>query len=227
MRRRRSTPPRSALRSGRSGTGSPPRSSAAAANGTPWNRRAEQIRDAIEHERKSYDRGKYEARLARLVSGVANVRVGGVTESAWKARYKACENALNTARAAAADGVVPGGGVALARAAFALEDDVAGRESPRRRAFTRALGMPFRRIAGAAGCEPSIALEALKGAAVEIGFDARTGASAPGGRLAWSMRPADGDGAHQRGRHRRSAPLHRLRRRPRPPSRRGVERIRP
>ena len=142
-------------------------------------RRAEQIRDAIEHERKSYDRGKYEARLARLVSGVANVRVGGVTESAWKARYKACENALNTARAAAADGVVPGGGVALARAAFALEDGVDGAGEPERRAFARALGMPFRRIAGAAGCEPSIALEALKGAAVEIGFDARTGGFRP------------------------------------------------
>ena len=94
-------------------------------------RRAAQIRDAIEHERKSYDRGKYEARLARLVSGVANIRVGGVTETAWKARYKACENALNTARAAAADGVVAGGGVALARAAFAIENGAAGIDGAR------------------------------------------------------------------------------------------------
>ena len=142
-------------------------------------RRAAQIRDAIEHERKSYDRGKLEGRLARLVSGVANIRVGGVTETAWKARYKACENALNTARAAAADGVVAGGGVALARAAFAIENDAAGSGEPERRAFARALQEPFRRIAGAAGCEPSIALETLREAPAEIGFDARAGAFCP------------------------------------------------
>lgn len=142
-------------------------------------RRAAQIRDAIEHERKSYDRGKYEARLARLVSGVANIRVGGVTETAWKARYKACENALNTARAAAADGVVAGGGVALARAAFAIENGAAGAAEPERRAFARALKEPFRRIAGAAGCEPSLALEALREAPADIGFDARAAAFRP------------------------------------------------
>ena len=141
--------------------------------------RARQLRDAIGHERKSYDRGKYEARLARLVSGVANIRVGGVTETAWKARHRACENALNTARAAAADGVVAGGGVALARAAFAIEDGADAAGEPERRAFARALGMPFRRIAAAAGCEPAIALETLRGAGAEIGFDARTGAFCP------------------------------------------------
>ncbi|MDD9992929.1 MAG: chaperonin GroEL, partial [Rhodospirillales bacterium] len=141
--------------------------------------RAQQLRDAIESERKTYDRGKYEARLARLVSGVANIRVGGVTETAWKARYKACENALNTARAAAADGVVAGGGVALARAAFAIENGGAGAAEPERRAFARALQEPFRRIAGAAGCEPSIALETLREVPAEIGFDARTGGFRP------------------------------------------------
>ena len=138
-------------------------------------RRAAQLRDAIGRERKSYDRGKYEARLARLVAGVANIRVGGVTETAWKARYRACENALNTARAAAADGVVAGGGVALARAAFAIEDAAPGAGDPLRRAFARALQEPFRRISAAAGCEPSLALEALREAAAETGFDARTG----------------------------------------------------
>ena len=138
-------------------------------------RRAAQLRDAIGRERKSYDRGKLEARLARLVSGVANIRVGGVTETAWKARHRACENALNTARAAAADGVVAGGGVALARAAFAVEDAAPGAGDPLRRAFARALQEPFRRISAAAGCEPSLALEALRKAAAETGFDARTG----------------------------------------------------
>ena len=141
--------------------------------------RAAQIRDAIGRERKSYDRGKLEGRLARLVSGVANIRVGGVTETAWKARYKTCENALNTARAAATDGVVAGGGVALARAAFAIEEAADGKGEPVRRAFARALKEPFRRIAGAAGCEPSLALETLKEAAAEIGFDARQSAFRP------------------------------------------------
>ena len=170
--------------------------------------RAEQIRDAIEHERKSYDRGKYEARLARLVSGVANIRVGGVTETAWKARYKACENALSTARAAAKDGVVAGGGVALARAAFAIENGVVPASAqPERRAFARALKEPFRRIAGAAGCEPAHGPgKALREAPADIGFDARVGflpSLAGGGRGGCDSR--DHDGAHQRRRHRRPA----------------------
>ena len=140
-------------------------------------RGAAQIRDAIGRERKSYDRGKLEGRLARLVAGVANLRVGGVTETAWKARYKACENALNAARAASADGVVAGGGVALARAGFVIEGGGAG--DPARRAFARALSAPFRHITRAAGCEPALALETLKEAEAEIGFDARAGAFRP------------------------------------------------
>ena len=142
-------------------------------------RRAAQLRDAIGRERKSYNRGKLEGRLARLVSGVANVRVGGVTETAWKARYRACENALNAARAAAADGVVAGGGVALARAAFAIEGDASGAADPVRRAYARALHAPFRRIAGAAGCEPSLALETLRAMPPETGFDGREGVFRP------------------------------------------------
>ena len=142
-------------------------------------RRARQLRHAIGQERKSYDRGKLEARLARLVSGVANIRVGGVTETAWKARYNACGNALSTARAAAADGVVAGGGVALARAAFAIEASADGAAAPVRRAFARALCAPFRHIAASAGCEPALALDALRTAAAEVGFDARRGAFSP------------------------------------------------
>ena len=143
-------------------------------------RRAAQLRDAIGCERKSYDRGKLEGRLARLVSGVANIRVGGVTETAWKARYRACENALNTARAAAADGVVAGGGVALARVAFTIEHPATGTaDGALRRAFARALQEPFRRIAQAAGCEPAITLETLRSKGTEIGFDARTAAFCP------------------------------------------------
>ena len=56
--------------------------------------------------------------------------MGGATETAWKTRYKACEYALNTARAAAADGVVASGGVALACAAFVIENGAAGAAKP-------------------------------------------------------------------------------------------------
>ncbi len=141
--------------------------------------RAARLRDAIGRETKSYDRGKLEVRLARLVAGVANIRVGGVTESAWKERYKRCGNALSTARAGAAGGVVAGGGVALARASFALEDAAAPGRDAVRAAFVRALQEPFRRIAADAGRTPSRALETLRQAGPEIGFDGRSGAFRP------------------------------------------------
>ena len=141
--------------------------------------RAARLRDAIGRETKSYDRSKLEARLARLVSGVANIRVGGITETAWKERHKRCGNALSTARVAAADGVVAGGGVALARAAFALESAAPDGRDFVRAAFVRVLQEPFRRIAADAGREPSLALEALKAAAPEMGFDGRTGEFLP------------------------------------------------
>ncbi len=137
--------------------------------------RVAQLRDALAAETRSYDRGKYETRIARLVSGVANIRVGGLTEAAWKERYKRCENALNAARAAAAEGVLPGGGVGLARASFALEEAQDMERGSPREAFARVLQEPFRRIAASAGREPSLALVALRDAEGHKGFDGRTG----------------------------------------------------
>jgi chaperonin GroEL len=132
--------------------------------------RVAQIRDELAQEKKTYDRGKLETRLARLVSGVANIRVGAYTETAWKERQKRAENALNTARAAAAEGVVAGGGVALARAAAALTASADARD-PVAAAYARVLETPLRQIVAQSGGEPSLVLERLLREPVGIGYD--------------------------------------------------------
>jgi chaperonin GroEL len=137
--------------------------------------RISQIRDEFSREKKSYDRDKLETRLARLVSGVANIRVGSVTETAWKERHGRCENAVNSARAAALHGVCAGCGVALVRAAFTLESAATGENDLIRSLFAKVLQEPFRRIAANAGREPSLAIEALREAKEGIGFDGVTG----------------------------------------------------
>jgi chaperonin GroEL len=139
------------------------------------NRRISQIRDAFSREKKSYDRGKLETRIARLVSGVANIRVGSVSETAWKDRHRRSENAVNSARAAALHGVSAGCGVALVRAAFTLESAAKGESDLIRSLFAKVLHEPFRRIAASAGREPSLTIEALREAKEGIGFDGITG----------------------------------------------------
>ena len=139
------------------------------------NGRISQIRDAFSREKKSYDRGKLETRIARLVSGVANIRVGSVSETAWKDRHRRSENAVNSARAAALHGVSAGCGVALVRAAFTLESAAKGESDLIRSLFAKVLHEPFRRIAASAGREPSLTIEALREAKEGIGFDGITG----------------------------------------------------
>ncbi len=129
--------------------------------------RIAQIRTELTRETKHYDRGKLETRLARLVSGVANIRVGGYTESAWRERQTRAENAVNAARAALTDGVVAGGGVALLRAAALLAD----RRDPPALAFRRILETPFRLIAERSGREPSLLAEAVLALPARHGYD--------------------------------------------------------
>ncbi len=130
--------------------------------------RIARLRAELAREPKHYDRGKLKTRLARLVSGVANIRVGGYTTTAWQERQKRAENAVNTTRAALADGVVAGGGVALLRAAAALPAD---RRDPLALAFRRALETPFRLIAERSGREPSRLAEALLALPESQGYD--------------------------------------------------------
>lgn len=137
--------------------------------------RISQIRDEHSREKKSYDSDKLETRIARLVSGVANIRVGSVTETDWKDRHGRSENAVSSARAAALHGVSAGCGVALVRAAFTLESSATGERDHIRDLFANVLREPFRRIAASAGREPSLAIEALREAKEGIGFNGITG----------------------------------------------------
>lgn len=135
------------------------------------------IKRQIEETTSDYDREKLQERLAKLAGGVAVVRVGAPTETAMKEIKMRVEDALNATRAAAQEGIVPGGGVALLRAAKALDklsDDDHDTQTGIQ-IVKRALEEPLRRIAQNAGVDGAVVVgrvEAMKGA---NGFNAGTG----------------------------------------------------
>lgn len=142
-------------------------------------KRCRELRAAIERQRHlSYDRERLRERLARLTGGVAVLRVGGDTEAEVRYCEQALTHALNAARAAMIDGIVPGGGVALLRCVADLApligsspDETAGIEVVR-----RALTAPLRRIAENAGRDGAAALvRVLEHKVPDWGFDARRG----------------------------------------------------
>ena len=135
------------------------------------------IRRQIEESTSDYDREKLQERLAKLAGGVAVVRVGAPTETAMKEVKMRVEDALNATRAAAQEGIVVGGGVALLRASKVLDNH--DEEDPDVRTgvkiVRRALQEPLRRIAENAGVEGAVVIgevEQLKG---NKGFNAVTG----------------------------------------------------
>ena len=135
------------------------------------------IRKQIEETTSDYDREKLQERLAKLVGGVAVVKVGAPTEMAMKEIKTRVEDALNATRAAAQEGYVAGGGVALMRAAKVLDklSDENGDVQTGIRIVRRALEEPLRRIAENAGLEGAIVagkVESMKGT---NGFNAATG----------------------------------------------------
>ena len=141
--------------------------------------RCRELRVSIERERYlSYDRERLQERLARLAGGVAVLRVGGTTESEIGHRKQVLDHAVSAARAAAVDGIVAGGGVALldcvsdlARLTASSPDETAGIEAVR-----RALGAPLRRIAVNAGTDGATAVaEVLHHDAPDWGLDVRRG----------------------------------------------------
>lgn len=134
--------------------------------------RVRQLRDAHASEQATYDRGKIAQRLARLTSGVANIRVGAFTEAEWKERYRRAETMASAAQGAVAGGIVPGGGVALHRAGEAVRAVMA--TDPVARVFADALDAPFSRIVSGVGLAPGQVAEALAAAGAEAGFDARS-----------------------------------------------------
>jgi len=138
--------------------------------------RVKQIRAQIEETTSDYDREKLQERLAKLVGGVAVIKVGAATEIEMKEKKARVEDALNATRAAVEEGIVPGGGVALLRAlpalsAAQLPDD----ERPGLNIVKRAIEEPMRQIAGNAGFEGSIVVEKVKGQSGNFGFNADAG----------------------------------------------------
>jgi chaperonin GroEL len=136
--------------------------------------RIKQIRAQIEETTSDYDREKLQERLAKLAGGVAVIKVGAATETEMKEKKARVEDALNATRAAVEEGVVPGGGVALLRAAKALDSfKLAGDEATGAQIVRRALEEPIRQIVANAGLEGSVVVEKVKAASsVAQGFDA-------------------------------------------------------
>src|SRR5438876_329721 len=136
--------------------------------------RIKQIRAQIEETSSDYDREKLQERLAKLAGGVAVIKVGAATETAMKEKKARVEDALNATRAAVEEGIVPGGGVALLRAAKGLEKlKLEGDEKVGANIVRRALEEPIRQIVENAGLEGSVVVEKVKAATVPTqGFDA-------------------------------------------------------
>jgi len=137
--------------------------------------RVAQIRVQIEETTSDYDREKLQERLAKLVGGVAVVRVGAATESEMKEKKARVEDALHATRAAIEEGIVPGGGVALVRClpaleALKLDSDMQFGVN----IVKRAIEEPIRQIVGNAGVDASIVFEKVREGKGSFGFNAQT-----------------------------------------------------
>jgi chaperonin GroEL len=137
--------------------------------------RIKQIRNQIEHTTSDYDREKLQERLAKLSGGVALIKVGAATEVEMKEKKARVEDALHATRAAVEEGVLPGGGVALIRAAKALDNlEVSADQQYGVEIVKRAVTEPLRQIVNNAGGEPSIILEQVRDGEGGYGYNART-----------------------------------------------------
>ncbi|MBO6056449.1 MAG: chaperonin GroEL [Alphaproteobacteria bacterium] len=140
--------------------------------------RCGQLRNQIEETTSDYDREKLQERLAKLSGGVAVVRVGGATEIEVKERKDRVEDAINATRAAVAEGIVPGGGIALLRAVKVLANvtTASGDEKLGIDILKRALQSPARQIIDNAGLDASLVVgKILENDSFNYGFDARSG----------------------------------------------------
>src|SRR5271155_2084129 len=125
--------------------------------------RIKQLRAQVEETTSDYDREKLQERLAKLAGGVAIIKVGAATETEMKEKKARVEDALNATRAAVEEGIVPGGGVALLRAAIALEGlKLEGDEKIGVDIIRRACEEPVRQIVGNAGYEGAIVIEKIR-----------------------------------------------------------------
>ncbi|MBW2666160.1 MAG: chaperonin GroEL, partial [Deltaproteobacteria bacterium] len=138
--------------------------------------RVTEIRNQIETTSSDYDREKLQERLAKLVGGVAVVKVGAATETEMKEKKARVEDALHATRAAVEEGIVAGGGVALIRAQKALDrvEALNDEETAGINIVRRAVEEPLRRIAENAGVEGSIVVDKVKQLKGANGFNAAT-----------------------------------------------------
>ena len=139
--------------------------------------RQAEIRTQIENTTSDYDREKLQERLAKLVGGVAVIKVGAATETEMKEKKARVEDALHATRAAVEEGIVPGGGVALLRAQRACDKlEVAEEQRFGVAIIRRALEEPLRQIAANAGEEGSIIVQKVRDGKGPFGYNAQTNA---------------------------------------------------
>jgi chaperonin GroEL len=144
-------------------------------------KRIEQIRAQMEQTESEYDREKFSERLAKLTGGVAIIRVGAATEADMKQKKGRVEDALHATRAAVAEGILPGGGVALIRGipeVLALAKKLQGDEKLGTDIIARALEKPVRTIAENSGADGAVVAEEVRQRGEKspsIGYNANTG----------------------------------------------------
>jgi chaperonin GroEL len=137
--------------------------------------RVKQIRVQIDETTSDYDREKLQERLAKLVGGVAVIKVGAATETEMKEKKARVEDAMHATKAAVEEGIVPGGGVALIRASKALDNlKLDGDQAIGAALIKRAIEEPSRWIATNAGLEGSIIVAQIKDGKGDHGFNAAT-----------------------------------------------------
>ena len=137
--------------------------------------RIQMIRKELKDTTSDYDRDKLEERLAKLSGGVAVIRVGAPSESEMKAKKEALDDAISSTKAAVAEGIVPGGGLALLRARGAvadLEAQCAGDERTGLQILLRALEVPTRQIAENSAADGGVVVDRMLNGTGNMGFDA-------------------------------------------------------
>ena len=137
--------------------------------------RVEQIRREIEKTTSDYDREKLQERLAKLAGGVAVIRVGAPSESEMKSKKEALDDAISATKAAVAEGIVPGGGLALLRCVDAVAQEEAkceGDEKTGVQILKRALEAPTRQIAENSAVDGGVVVARMLGGKGNEGFDA-------------------------------------------------------
>jgi chaperonin GroEL len=140
--------------------------------------RCEELRREIADTTSDYDREKLEERLAKLAGGVAVIRVGAPSETEMKSRKEAFDDAISATKAAVAEGIVPGAGLALLRAIPALaaeESRCEGDERTGLQILRRALEIPTRQIAENSALDAGVVVERMRGGTGNLGIDASNG----------------------------------------------------